>query len=111
MVSLSWTRANPLEEFFMATTHDRARFWCHFYILFTLRTLKNSQTEALCLWKDLCSWKIQNRKIILGKEGKKEYHSVKKEKESFVKVTCTRRAPSWRPDFDHFAPAVASNTQ
>ena len=47
----------------------------------------------------------------LGKEGKKEYHSVKKEKESFVKVTCTRRALSWRPDFDHFAPAVASNTR
>ena len=45
--------------------------------------------EALCLWKNLCSWKNQKQKDVLGKKErkrkqaqrrKKEYHSVKKRK-------------------------------
>ena len=40
---------------FAATAHFGARFSCYFHILFTSRTLQNSQVEALCLRKDNCS--------------------------------------------------------
>ena len=63
---------------------------------------KNSLVEVLCLWKNLCSRKNQERKKVLGKKKKKkkqaqrrkkEYHSVKKRKIFFVKETCNDEAP------------------
>ena len=70
------------------------RFSCCFHILFKSRTLQNWQMEALCSWKNLCSWKIksgtkslvkkkkQNKTTTTtkrtGQRRKKEYHSVKK---------------------------------
>ena len=56
--------------------------------MFTSGTLKKSLVEALCLWKNLCSRKNQERKKVLSKKKKKkkarrrkkEYHSVKKRK-------------------------------
>ena len=50
---------------------------------------KNSLVEVLCLWKNLCSRKNQERKKVLGKK-----------KISFVKETCNHEAPRWRPYFE-----------
>ena len=63
-----------------------------------LHTLQNSHMEALCLWKNLRSWKNQKQKKVLSKKkrGKKnktkqaqirqnEYHSIKKQKHSLQK--------------------------
>ena len=64
-----------------------------------LHTLQNSHIEALCSWKNLCSWKSQKQKKVLSKKKKKrkknktkqaqirqnEYHSIKKQKNSLQK--------------------------
>ena len=39
---------------------------------FTSRDLQNSHVEALCLWKNLCSWTNQKRKKVLGKKRQKQ---------------------------------------
>ena len=96
-----------LRGIFAATAHLGARFSCYFHILFTSRTFVYI-VEALCLWKDLCSWKNQKRKKVLGKmkkkkgavRGKKEYRSVKRRKKIFVKATSSSGASRWRPDFE-----------
>ena len=96
-----------LREIFAATAHLGAHFSCYFHILFTSRTFVYI-VEALCLWKDLCSWKNQKRKKVLGKmkkkkgavRGKKEYRSVKRRKNIFVKATSSSGASRWRPDFE-----------
>ena len=54
---------------FAATAHVEARFSCYFHILFTSRTSQNSHVEALCL-QNLCSWKNQKRKKVLGEKEK-----------------------------------------
>ena len=60
--------------------------------------------SIFCLHRAL--YKIQRWKKVLGKKKKqtprrkKGYHSVKKRKHSFVKVTGTSGAPRLRPDFD-----------
>ena len=59
-----------LRGIFAATAHLGARFSCYFHILFTSRTFVYI-VEALYLWKDLCSWKNQKRKKVLGKMKKK----------------------------------------
>ena len=75
--------------------------------------LKKSRVEALCLWKNLCSWKYQKQEKFLSKKKKrkeaekqalrrkKEYHSVKKRKKASVKATRTNEAPRWLPHFEH----------
>ena len=95
-----------LRGIFAATAHLGARFSCYFHILFTSRTFVYI-VEALCLWKDLCSWKNQKRKKVLGKmkkkrgrKRKKEYRSVKRRKKIFVKATSSSGASRWRPDFE-----------
>ena len=54
-------------------------------ILFTSRTWQNSLVEALSLWKNLCSWKNQKQKKVLGKKRL---------------VLVPRGAPRLRPDFE-----------
>ena len=96
-----------LRGIFAATAHLGARFSFYFHILFSSRTFVYI-VEALCLWKDLCSWKNQKRKKVLGKmkkkkgavRGKKEYRSVKRRKKIFVKATSSSGASRWRPDFE-----------
>ena len=65
--------------------------------------------EALCLWKNLCSWENQKRKKVPGEKIKKKTDPKKKErvpfcqkkeKNSFLKTTGTGGAPRWRPDFE-----------
>ena len=95
-----------LRGIFAATAHLGARFSCYFHILFTSRTFVYI-VEALCLWKDLCSWKNQKRKKVLGKMKKKRGRKRKErvpfcqEKEKiFVKATSSSGASRWRPDFE-----------
>ena len=62
--------------------------------------------EALCLGKNLCSWKNQKWKKALGKkknrpeEEKKGTTLSSEEQNSFVKTTGTSGASRWRPDFE-----------
>ena len=73
--------------------------WLFPYFL-ALHTLQNSHMEALCLWKNLRSWKNQKQKKVLSKKKKRkkkqnktkqaqirqnEYHSIKKQKNSLQK--------------------------
>ena len=92
----------------------RLDFYLHVIPYFVyIAHFKNSLVEVLCLWKNLCSRKNQERKKVLGKKKKKkkkkektgpkkkkEYHSVEKRKISFVKETCNDEAPRWRPYFE-----------
>ena len=103
-------RAKSLREFPRQPLMLGLIFSCYFHILFTPRTLLNSHVEALCLWKDLCSWKNQRRKKVLGKkrekkrpkdERKSTILSRKEKKNPFVKATSTGGATLWRPDFEH----------
>ena len=73
----------------MATSHVGARFSSYFHILFTSRTLQNSKVEE-------SPWEKEKQ----TPRRKKGYHSVKKRKHSFVKVTGTSGAPRLRPDID-----------
>ena len=96
-----------LRGIFAATAHLGARFSCYFHILFTSRTFVYI-VEALCLWKDLCSWKNQKWKKVLGKMKKKRGRKKKervpfcqeKGKNFFVKATSSSGASRWRPDFE-----------
>ena len=70
--------------------------------------------EALCLWKNICTWKYQKQKKVLGYKknlknnnnnkqalrGKKEYHSFKRRRRTSVKATATGEAPRWLPEFE-----------
>ena len=56
---------------FAVTTHVWTRCSCHFHILFTSRTLKNSHREALCIWKVFAHGKIKSGRTSLGKKKKK----------------------------------------
>ena len=56
---------------FAVTTHVWTRCSCHFHILFTSRTLKNSHREALCIWKVFAHGKIKSGRNSLGKKKKK----------------------------------------
>ena len=75
--------------------------------------------EALCSWKNLCSWKIksgtksvvkktkqnktkkqQQQKKEQAKEERKSTILLRKEKNFYVKATDTVRAPCWCPDFE-----------
>ena len=49
--------------------------------MFTSGTLKKSLVEALCLWKNLCSRKNQERKKVLSKKKKKKEKNGPKKKE------------------------------
>ena len=55
-----------------------------FSSLVNIAHFTNSHVEALYLWKDLCSWKNQKRKVVISKKmgpkKKERYHSVKKRK-------------------------------
>ena len=74
---------------FAATAHVEARFSFKCNPISCLHRAK-SLVEALCLWKNLCSRKNQERKKVISKKKKKkvkkgpkkkeikEYHSVKK---------------------------------
>ena len=60
-------------EFSRQAVIFRARWSCYLHILFTSRIWQNSDVEALCLWKNFCSWKKQKQKKDLGiKRGKKK---------------------------------------
>ena len=60
-------------EFSRQAVIFRARWSCYLHILFTSRNWQNSDVEALCLWKNFCSWKKQKQKKDLGiKRGKKK---------------------------------------
>ena len=52
-------------------------FFMYKHILFTLPTRQNSLVEALCFWKNLCSWKNQKQKVL----DKKEKRAVPKKRE------------------------------
>ena len=68
-----------MEEIFTASS---------FFMLFASRTRQNSHVEALCLGKNLFSWKNLRKKNFHGKKKKKkEYHSIKKRKKPSVKAT------------------------
>ena len=60
--------------------------------------------ESFLFQENLCSWKNQKRKKVVGekKKGEKKRKGTnlsRKEKTSSVKVTGIGGAPSWRPDF------------
>ena len=63
--------------------------------------------EALCLWKDLCSWKNQKQKKVLDKKEKRAVLK-KREREPFCQekknnpslMTTIGGASRWRPDFE-----------
>ena len=64
--------------------------------------------EALCLWKNLCSWENQKRKKVPGKKIKKkkqtqrrekEYHSVKKGKKFLFENEWYWRSSTLAPRF------------
>ena len=42
--------------------------------------------EALCLWKNLCSWKNQKQKKVLGKKKKKKQAQTEKERVPLCQV-------------------------
>ena len=72
-----------------------------FSSLVNIAHFTNSHVEALYLWKDLCSWKNQNRKVVISKKmgpkKKERYHSVKKRKKNpFEKATNAGGAPRRR---------------
>ena len=88
--------------------HD---FYLHVIPYFVyIAHFKNSLLEVLCLWKNLCSRKNQERKKVLGKKKKKEKEirknrpKEKREREKrkifFVKETCNDEAPRWRQYFE-----------
>ena len=66
-----WDLGESPGGIFAATTYVGARLSCYFHILFTSRTLQNSLVEALCLWKNLCSWNNQKRKKVLVRKRNK----------------------------------------
>ena len=72
-----------------------------FSSLVNIAHFTNSHVEALYLWKDLCSWKNQKRKVVISKKmgpkKKERYHSVKKRKKNpFEKATNAGGAPRRR---------------
>ena len=60
---------------------------------FTSHTLQNSHVEALCLWKNLWSWKNQKWKKVLGKKKGKKIGAKKKERVPFCQE---KRIPLWK---------------
>ena len=99
-MSLSRTWVSSLGEF---------SIFMLFPYFFTSRTFQNSHVEALCLWKNLCSWKINSGRKSLGeknekkgrpKEERKSTTLSSKEQNSFVKAISTNGASRWRPDFE-----------
>ena len=42
--------------------------------------------EALCLWKNLCSWKNQKQKKVLGKKNNKKQAQTEKERVPLCQV-------------------------
>ena len=87
-------RAKSLREFPRQPLMLGLIFSCYFHILFTPRTLLNSHVEALCLWKDLCSWKNQRRKKVLGKKREKKGPKMK-EKVPFYQEK-KKKIPLWK---------------
>ena len=87
----------------MVTAHVGARFSCFFHILFTSRTLQNLHGKALCLWKNQMWKKVLEKKNRKEKQAQTEKERVplsNKEKNSFVKTTCTSGASRWHLDFE-----------
>ena len=72
-----------------------------FSSLVNIAHFTNSHVEALYLWKDLCSWKNQKRKVVISKKWAQRRKkgttlSRKEKKNPFEKATNAGGAPRWR---------------
>ena len=69
-------------------------------ILLRSRTLQNSHVEALCIWKDLCSWKNQKRKVVISKKTNRQTNQKKKmgskKKERVPLCQEKKKIPLWK---------------